>query len=115
MVVILGGRGRSQPTDLLLCGHHYRHLPAGNPLRQPHNGIMDIRDWVAGSSSLCKVSSGESTFTIASAIMPTLKQFRLIHWVNISMTRTAAPNGRSDAAIRSRSAWSRRSAARQGT
>jgi hypothetical protein len=32
---------------------------------------------------LCKVSSGGSTVTIASAIMPTLKQFRSIHWVKI--------------------------------
>ena len=74
------------------------HLPAGNPRGQPHNGILDIRDWVPGSSSLCKVSSGGSTFTIASAIMPTLKQFRSIHWVNIYDQNggTERPFGHSD-------------------
>ena len=45
-------------------------LPAGSPLRQPHNGILGIRDWVARVRFLCKVSSGGSTFTIASGIMP---------------------------------------------
>ena len=73
-------------------------LPAGSPLRQPHNGIQGIRDWVARVQLLCKVSSGRSTFTIASGIMPTLKQFRSIHWVKIydQNGRTERPFGHSD-------------------
>jgi hypothetical protein len=43
-------------------------------------------------------SSGGSTYTIADQIMPTLKQFRSVHWVKIydSKGRTERPYGRSD-------------------
>ena len=47
---------------------------------------------------LGKVSSGGSTFTIANGIMPTLKQFRSVHWVKIydRSGRTERPFGHSD-------------------
>ena len=41
------------------------------------------------------ITSGGSTFTIASEIMPTLKQFPSLHWVKI-YDRTERPFGDSD-------------------
>ena len=60
--------------------------------------ILSIRDGVARVQLLGKVSSGGSTFTIASEIRPTLKQFRSIHWVKIYDARghTERPFGHSD-------------------
>ena len=60
--------------------------------------ILSIRDGVARVQLTGKVSSGGSTFTIASEIMPTLKQFRSIHWVKIYDARghTERPFGYSD-------------------
>ena len=44
------------------------------------------------------ITSGGSTFTIASEIMPTLKQFPSVHWVKIydRTGRTERPFGDSD-------------------
>jgi hypothetical protein len=60
--------------------------------------ILSIRDGVARVQLTGKVSSGGSTFTIASEIMPTLKQFRSVHWVKIydQNGRTERPFGHSD-------------------
>ena len=60
--------------------------------------ILSIRDGVARIQLTGKVSSGGSTFTIASEIMPTLKQFRSVHWVKIydQNGRTERPFGHSD-------------------
>ena len=60
--------------------------------------ILSIRDGVARVQLTGKVSSGGSTFTIANEIMPTLKQFRSIHWVKIydASGRTERPYGHSD-------------------
>ena len=73
--------------------------------------ILGIRDGVARVQLLGKVSSGGSTFTIASEIMPTLKQFGSVRWVKI-YDRSATPSGRSVTATPSRSAWSRKSEVR---
>ncbi len=45
--------------------------------------ILSIRDGVARVQLTGKLSSGGSTFTIASEIMPTLKQFHSVHWVKV--------------------------------
>jgi PAP2 superfamily len=60
--------------------------------------ILGIRDGVARVQLLGKICSGGSTFTIANQIMPTLKQFRSIHWVKIYDARghTERPFGHSD-------------------
>ena len=60
--------------------------------------ILGIRDGVARVQLLGKISSGGSTFTIANEIMPTLKQFRSVHWVKIydQNGRTERPFGHSD-------------------
>ena len=60
--------------------------------------ILGISDGVARVQLLGKVSSGGSTFTIASEIMPTLKQFPSVHWVKIydQNGRTERPSGHSD-------------------
>ena len=60
--------------------------------------ILSIRDGVARVQLTGKVSSGGSTFTIANEIMPTLKQFRSVHWVKIYDARghTERPFGHSD-------------------
>ena len=60
--------------------------------------ILSIRGGVARVQLPGKVSSGGSTFTIASEIMPTLKQFRSIRWVKIYDARghTERPSGHSD-------------------
>jgi hypothetical protein len=60
--------------------------------------ILSIRDGVARVQLTGKVSSGGSTFTIADEIMPTLKQFRSVHWVKIYDARghTERPFGHSD-------------------
>jgi hypothetical protein len=60
--------------------------------------ILSIRDGVARVQLTGKISSGGSTFTIASEIMPTLKQFRSVHWVKIYDARghTERPFGHSD-------------------
>jgi hypothetical protein len=59
---------------------------------------LTIRDGVARVRLTGRVSSGGSTFTIANEIMPTLKQFRSVHWVKIydQNGRTARPFGHSD-------------------
>jgi hypothetical protein len=59
---------------------------------------LSIRDGVARIQLTGKVSSGGSTFTIASEIMPTLKQFPSVHWVKIydQFGRTERPAGHSD-------------------
>jgi hypothetical protein len=60
--------------------------------------ILSIRGGVARVQLLGKVSSGGSTFTIASEIMPTLKQFRSVRWVKIYDARghTERPFGPGD-------------------
>jgi hypothetical protein len=60
--------------------------------------ILSIRDGVARVQLLGKISSGGSTFTIANEIMPTLKQFRSVHWVKIydPSGHTERPFGHSD-------------------
>ena len=60
--------------------------------------ILSIRDGVARVQLLGKISSGGSTFTIANEIMPTLKQFRSVHWVKIydRNGHTERPFGHSD-------------------
>ena len=60
--------------------------------------ILSIRDGVARVQLLGKISSGGSTFTIASEIMPTLKQFRSVRWVKIydRFGHTERPFGHSD-------------------
>jgi hypothetical protein len=60
--------------------------------------ILSIRDGVARVQLLGKISSGGSTFTVASEIMPTLKQFPSVHWVKIydQNLRTERPSGHSD-------------------
>jgi hypothetical protein len=60
--------------------------------------ILSIRDGVARVQLLGKVSSGGSTFTIASEIMPTLKQFGSVRWVKIydRFGHTERPFGHSD-------------------
>ena len=59
---------------------------------------LSIRDGVARIQLTGNVSSGGSTFTIASEIMPTLKQFHSVHWVKIydQFGRTERPSGHSD-------------------
>jgi hypothetical protein len=51
------------------------------------------RVWLTG-----RLSSGGSTFTVASEIMPTLKQFPSVRWVKIydQNGRTERPFGHSD-------------------
>lgn len=60
--------------------------------------ILSIRDGVARVQLTGKLSSGGSTFTIANEIMPTLKQFRSVHWVKISDRNghTERPFGHND-------------------
>jgi hypothetical protein len=60
--------------------------------------ILSIRDGVARVQLTGKLSSGGSTFTIANEIMPTLKQFRSVHWVKIydQKGHTERPFGHSD-------------------
>jgi hypothetical protein len=60
--------------------------------------ILGIRDGVARVQLYGKISSGGSTFTIASEIMPTLKQFRSVRWVKIydRFGHTERPFGHSD-------------------
>jgi hypothetical protein len=60
--------------------------------------MLSIRDGVARVQLTGKVSSGGSTFTIAGEIMPTLKQFRSVHWVKIydQNGQTERPFGHSD-------------------
>jgi hypothetical protein len=60
--------------------------------------ILSIRDGVARVQLTGKLSSGGSAFTIANEIMPTLKQFRSVHWVKIydRNGHTERPSGRSD-------------------
>jgi hypothetical protein len=60
--------------------------------------ILSIRDGVARVQLTGKISSGGSTFTIADEIMPTLKQFRSVHWVKIydRNGHTERPFGHSD-------------------
>ena len=59
---------------------------------------MSIRDGVARVQLTGKLSSGGSTFTIANEIMPTLMQFRSVHWVKIydQKGHTERPFGPSD-------------------
>lgn len=59
---------------------------------------LSIRDGVARIQLIGKISSGGSTFTIANEIMPTLKQFPLVHWVKVydQFGRTERPTGHSD-------------------
>jgi len=60
--------------------------------------ILSISGGVARVQLTGKLSSGGSTFTIASEIMPTLKQFPSVHWVKIydHNGRTERPSGPSD-------------------
>lgn len=60
--------------------------------------ILSIRDGVARVQLTGRISSGGSTFTIASEIMPTLKQFHSVHWVKIydQSGHTERPFGHSD-------------------
>ena len=60
--------------------------------------ILSVRDGVARVQLTGNLSSGGSTFTIASEIMPTLKQFRSVHWVKIydRNGHTERPFGHSD-------------------
>ena len=59
--------------------------------------ILGIRDGVARVLLTGPVNGGGSTFTIASEIMPTLKQFHSVHWVKIyDRTGTEQPYGHSD-------------------
>ena len=60
--------------------------------------ILSIRYGVARVQLTGKLSSGGSTFTIASEIMPTLKQLRSVHWVKIydRNGHTERPFGPSD-------------------
>ena len=60
--------------------------------------ILSIRHGVARVQLYGKISSGGSTFTIANEIMPTLKQFRSVHWVKIydRSGHTERPFGPSD-------------------
>jgi hypothetical protein len=60
--------------------------------------ILSIRDGVARVQLTGKLSSGGSTFTIANEIMPTLMQFRSVHWVKIydQKGHTERPFGPSD-------------------
>ena len=59
---------------------------------------LSIRYGVARVRLTGNCSSGGSTFTIADQIMPTLKQFRGVHWVKIydRYGRTERPYGYSD-------------------
>ena len=59
---------------------------------------LTIRDGVARVQLTGRISSGGSTFTIANEIMPTLKQFRSVHWVKIydRFGHTERPFGHSD-------------------
>ena len=60
--------------------------------------ILGIRDGVARVQLTGKITSGGSTFTIASEIMPTLKQFPSVRWVKIydRNGHTERPSGHSD-------------------
>ena len=60
--------------------------------------ILSIRDGVARVQLTGKISSGGSTFSIASEIMPTLKQFPGVRWVKIydQKGHTERPFGHSD-------------------
>ena len=60
--------------------------------------ILSIRGGVARVQLTGKLSSGGSTLTIASQIMPTLKQFTSVHWVKIydQNGHTERPFGHSD-------------------
>lgn len=59
---------------------------------------LTISGGVARIQLTGRISSGGSTFTIASEIMPTLKQFPLVHWVKIydQNGHTERPSGHSD-------------------
>jgi hypothetical protein len=59
---------------------------------------LTIRDGVARVWLTGRVASGGSTFTVASEIMPTLKQFPSVRWVKIydQNGRTERPFGHSD-------------------
>jgi hypothetical protein len=59
---------------------------------------LTIRDGVARVQLTGRVSSVGSAFTIASEIMPTLKQFPSVHWVKIydQNGHTERPSGHSD-------------------
>jgi len=59
---------------------------------------LTIRDGVARVWLTGQLSSGGSTFTVASEIMPTLKQFPSVRWVKIydQHGRTERPFGHSD-------------------
>ena len=60
--------------------------------------ILSIRDGVARVQLTGRLSSGGSTFTNANEIMPTLEQFRSVHWVKIydQKGHTERPFGHSD-------------------
>jgi hypothetical protein len=60
--------------------------------------VLSISGGVARVQLTGKLSSGGSTFTIASEIMPTLKQFPSVHWVKIydASGHTERPSGHSD-------------------
>jgi len=59
---------------------------------------LTISGGVARVQLTGRISSGGSTFTIANEIMPTLKQFRSVHWVKIydQFGHTERPFGHSD-------------------
>jgi hypothetical protein len=59
---------------------------------------LSIRDGVARIQLTGNVSSGGSTFTIGSEIIPTLKQFPSVHWVKVydQFGHTERPAGHSD-------------------
>jgi hypothetical protein len=60
--------------------------------------VLGIRDGVARVQLAGVISSGGSTFTIASEIMPTLKQFPSVRWVKIydRYGHTERPSGNND-------------------
>jgi hypothetical protein len=60
--------------------------------------VLGIRDGVARVQLTGTISSGGSTFTIASEIMPTLKQFPSVRWVKVydRYGHTERPSGHSD-------------------
>jgi hypothetical protein len=60
--------------------------------------VLGISDGVARVQLTGAISSGGSTFTIASEIMPTLKQFPSVRWVKIydRYGHTERPSGHSD-------------------
>jgi hypothetical protein len=60
--------------------------------------VLGIADGVAKVQLTGAIGSGGSTFTIASEITPTLKQFPSVHWVKIydQYGQTERPSGHSD-------------------